>query len=787
MTTRFFGKPIKRVEDPFLLMGKGRFTDDIPVAGMLHAAFVRSPYARARVRCVDHSRARQAPGVHLALSAADLPERLRLRRIPLDVPSAFIRQPITQTPLAVDEVCFCGEAVAVVIADNKHLAEDAAAAVVVDYEPLEPVVDPSAALRPDGPTAHVGISDNIAAKFHLSYGDADMAFSTASRTLSAEFHVHRGAGSPLETRAVLATYDDVSNEFTIWSATQAPHGVKRAVVEYFELSDRQVRVIAADVGGGFGPKLLTYPEEIVIPYCARLLGRPVKWVEDRREHLICTAQERDQTWTVKLALDKSGKILGLSGHLLHDTGAFVPWGIVMPYIAATTLPGPYVVPAFKFDTSVVFTNKVATAPMRGAGRPQAVFAMERLLDMAASEMGIDRAEMRRRNLIPESAMPYKVGLTYRDGQPLSYDSGNYPQCQQMALDLAGWESFEDLRRDARKQGRYVGIGLANYVEGTGLGPFEGATARVQRSGRILLRTGAAAQGQGHMTVLAQICADEFNIDVGQIDVEVGDTASVAVGVGAFASRVMVNAGSAVQDSSRRLAAKVKRIAAAYFGVTEDDVELLDGVAKVSRSQGASISFSEIAGMTSGRPGFCLPSGIEPGLEVTKYFPPEQATYSNGSHIAIVEADPETGSVKVLRYIVAHDCGKLVNPLLVEGQVQGGVAHGIGNALLEHVRYDEQGNPVTTTLADYLLPQAGDVPEVEIVHMESPSPFNPLGVKGAGEGGTIPATAAIASAVDDALRDFGVSVAQAPMLPETIASLISTAERELSKGAKQDAI
>jgi carbon-monoxide dehydrogenase large subunit len=349
----------------------------------------------------------------------------------------------------------------------------------------------------------------------------------------------------------------------------------------------------------------------------------------------------------------------------------------------------------------------------------------------------------------------------------------------MALDLAGWDDFEERRRKARETGRYIGIGLANYVEGTGLGPFEGSTARVLPSGRILLRTGAAAQGQGHRTVLAQICADEFNIEVDKIDVEVGDTVSIAFGgVGAFASRLMVNAGSAVRNCSQTLALKLRKIVAAHFEVTEDDVELVDGVAKVSSTQGGSITFAEIARMTSGLPGFSLPRGIEPGLEVTNYFAPPQAAYSNGSHVAVVEVDPETGLVKVMRYIVSHDCGRLINPLLVEGQIQGGVAHGIGNALLERMRYDEDANPQTTSLADYLLPDAGSVPDAETVHMESPSPFNPLGVKGAGEGGTIPAAAAIASAIEDALRSFDIKIMKAPMLPEMICSLVINANTRL---------
>lgn len=777
MTTRFFGEKIKRLEDPALLTGRGRFTDDIHLPGTLHAAFVRSPYAHARIRGIDAAAARAMPGVHAVLAASDLPESWGMKRIPLEVPSPAIRYPLTQRGLAVDEVCFAGEAVAVVVADSPRQAEDTASAVLVDYDSLPVVSDCEVAFAPGSPTAHADIEDNIAARFSLSYGDVDAAFSRAAHVIGETYHQHRGTGCPLEGRAVLASYDPIAASFTVWSATQAPHGTKRAISEIFDIPEQSVRVIAGDVGGGFGPKVLVYPEEIVIPYCARLLGRPVKWIEDRREHLMATAQERDQIWNVRIAVDKEGRILGLRGHLLHDTGAYLPWGIVMPYISATTFPGPYVVPAYKFDTSVVMTNKVATTPMRGAGRPQAVFAIERLLDAVARELGIDRAEIRRRNLVPAEAMPYKVGLIYRDGQPVTYDSGDYPRCQALALEKADWDGFEVRRRKAREEGRYIGIGLANYVEGTGLGPFEGVSTRILSSGRVLLRTGAAAQGQGHRTVLAQVCADELKINISQIDVEVGDTASVPIGVGTFASRMMVNAGSSVRVSASTVAKKLKQMAAAYFKVDEESVELADGAVRVSGAQGGVLSFAEIARMTSGRPGFSLPASVEPGLESTHYFAPPQATYSNGSHVAEVEVDPETGLVRVLRYVVAHDCGRVINPLLVNGQIQGGVAHGIGNALLEKMRYDSDANPLTVTLADYLLPDAGNVPEVEIVHMESPSPLNPLGVKGAGEGGTIPAPAAIISAVEDALRPFGVRILETPILPERLCALIDQAVQQ----------
>ncbi|WP_137388500.1 xanthine dehydrogenase family protein molybdopterin-binding subunit [Rhodoligotrophos defluvii] len=780
MTTRFFGAPVQRVEDPTLLKGEGRFTDDIKLPGTLHAAFVRSPFAHARINGIDLEAARAMPGVKAVLAAADLPDVVQGKRILLQVPNPAITEPITQMPLARDEVCFVGEPVAVVLAESRHLAEDAAEMVIVDFEPLPVAADLASAVEPDAATAHAHRSDNIAARIQVGYGDVAAAFQAAAHVVTARIPQHRGTGNPIECRAVLADFNAVHGTLTVWSATQAPHGLKRALGDMLEMADTDLRVIAPDVGGGFGPKLQVYPEEIVVAIASRMLGVPVKWIEDRREHLLTTVQERDQLWTMRMALDAEGKILGISGQMLHDQGAYLPWGVISPYISSVTLPGPYILPAYKLETLVVFTNKVPTTPLRGAGRPQAVFTMERLLDHAADELGLDRAEIRRRNLIPTERMPYAVGLTFRDGKPVVYDSGDYPKCQALAIEKAGWTIFRERQRAAWQQGRYIGQGIANYVEGTGLGPFEGATTQVLPSGRILLRTGSAAQGQGNKTVYAQIAADTFNVDISQVDVEVGDTASIPIGVGAFASRLMVNVGSSISVSSAAVAKKIKQIAAARFEVAEDEIELANGMARVAASQGGSMSFAEIARMTSGMPGFSLPQGIEPGLVSTHYYAPPQATYANGCHVAEVEVDPETGLVKILRYVVVHDCGRMVNPLLVEGQVQGGVAHGIGNALLEKMRFDEQANPVTTSLADYLLPDADNVPEAEIYHVESPSPLNPLGVKGAGEGGTIPAAAAIVSAIEDALRPFGVRIDEAPILPERLCALIDDAAARQAK-------
>jgi len=504
------------------------------------------------------------------------------------------------------------------------------------------------------------------------------------------------------------------------------------------------------------------------------LGRPVKWIEDRREHFLCATQERDQYWDVAIAVDADGKVCGVRGKLLHDSGAFVPWGIVMPYIAAATMPGPYVVPAYRLETTVVLTNKVATTPVRGAGRPQAVFAMERLLDRVARELGLDRAEVRRRNFIKPEQMPYEVGLLFRDGKPVVYDSGDYPHGQETALTLAGYESFRDRQKAARGESRLIGIGLANYVEGTGIGPFEGVTVRVLPSGKVAVASGATNQGQGTRTTLSQIVAEQVGCRIKDIVMTIGDTAAIAQGVGAFASRQAVNAGCSALLAGQSVRTQLIALAARTLGVNESDVDLEDGQAVASGGNKPTIGFGDLARLAQGIPGVSLPVGQAAGLEHTAYYAPTQAAYCSGTHVAEVEVDLMTGGVKILKYTVAHDSGRVINPLIVDGQVQGGVAHGIGNALLEWMQYDENAQPLTTSFADYLLPMATDVPTCNIAHVETVNPLNPLGVKGAGEGGTIPAAATIIAAIEDALSIYGVHFAETPLTPERIVAALRAA-------------
>ncbi len=775
MGAKLFGARIKRIEDPALLTGQGRFVDDMRFPGMVHAAFVRSPHPHARIGSIDASAAFEVDGVHAVYTLADLPERLHDKRLLLLLPNAAITQPVMPHILAKDEVCFVGQAVAMVIADSRYVAEDAAARVAVDYQPLPAAGDALAALKADAPLAHLGTADNVAAKFTVEYGDADAAFAAAPRVFREKLWHHRGCGHALECRGALARYDSIDDRALLWSATQAPHGIKRCIIDLLGWDENRIDVIAPDVGGGFGPKALFYAEEALIPLCAKMLGRPVKWIEDRREHFLTTSQERDQYWDMEAAFDDDGKILAVRGALVHDTGAFIPWGIVSPLIAATTVPGPYIVPSYRLETTAVLTNKVQVTPVRGAGRPQAVFAMERLLDRVASELGLDRAEVRRRNLIPAQEMPYTLDLKSRDGTATTYDSGDYPAAQAALLEAVDYSGFPARQLAARADGRYLGIGIANYVEGTGRGPFDSATVRIGPSGTISVTTGAAAQGQGTKTTLAQVCAAQFGVDIEQISVVAGDTHAIALGLGAHASRQAVTAGSSVHVAAVEVRAKALKVAAHMLEAAESDLDIAGGRVFVKGVPGLSVTLGEIAHAVAGTPGYALPGGITPGLEAEGAFLPATLTYCNGAAAAEVEVDAETGAVRILRYVAVHDSGRLINPMIVDGQVLGGIVHGIGNALYEWMKFDAAGQPQTTNLAEYLLPAAAEMPPIEIIHHQSPTPLNPLGVKGAGEGGTIPAPAAVISAVEDALSPFGVRITESPITPQRIVELIAAGQ------------
>jgi carbon-monoxide dehydrogenase large subunit len=763
-----------RVEDGPLLRGQGRFVDDLDIPGALHVAFLRSPVAHGRLNGIDASAAKAFPGVHAVLTFADLRPLLTADRIPQALPSGAIRFHVDPYVLAKDEVTYVGEPMAMVVANSRRIAEDALALIALDLDELPAVVDPFAGLEAGAPKARMDCPDNLVARQSIDYGDVDGAFAKAAHRIKARFRLHKGGGHSIETRGVAVRIDPVDDTLTIYVNTQAPHRAKQILVAALGIGEQRIRVVAPDTGGGFGPKAAFHPEELALPAAALLLRRPLKWMEDRRENFVATVGERDQDWDMEMAVDANGRMLALRGRLCHDHGACTPYGVALAYNAGTNVVGPYVLPAYRLDINWCLTNFVPCAPTRGAGRPQGMYVMERLLDAVAEKLGIARDEVRRRNMIQPAQMPYATPIKQRDGSTMTYDSGDYPECQRRALVAGGWTDFPARQDAARKLGRYLGLGLANYVEGTGRGPFESASLRVGASGRIVVTTGASAQGQGTRSMLTQLASDVLGVGPEHIDVIAGDTAGTALGFGAFASRQAVTAGNAVHLAAVAVRDKAIKAAAEMLEASAEDLELKDGAVQVKGVPEMRKTLAQIAHAIGGVPGFALPNGVTPGLAASIDFPAPALTYCNGTHICEAEVDPETGHVRLHRYIVVHDSGRIINPMIVDGQVMGAVAHGIGATLYEWMRFDEQGQPQTVTYGDYLLPSTDTVPPIEVIHMESPTPLNPLGVKGAAESGTIAAPAAIVSAVEDALRPFGVRIRDLPLTPERLLTLIRAA-------------
>jgi carbon-monoxide dehydrogenase large subunit len=772
---RIVGQRVRRVEDPALLRGSGRYVDDIHVPGILHAAFVRSPHAHARIVSIDKAAALGLPGVATIVDGKDIARCLTQLRLPLAYPTASLPPDVTPFVLTPSEVCFVGEAVAMVVAQSRYIAEDAAGMVVVEYDALPSVTDCRDAVDPVSPKVRLNASSNLLAQFGVNYGNCATAFSRAAHVFKESIRVHRGSAHPIETRGAVATFDAATGSLTMWSSTQMPHSLMHVLAQMLDLSENRVRVIAPDVGGGFGCKFPTTPEEVAVGAISKFLNRPVKWIEDRQEHFLTAPQERDQQWDVEIAVDDEAGILGLRGCMIHDQGAYTPIGLNLPFNSAAALTGPYIVPNYELNVDVVQTNMVYVSAVRGACHPQATFVMERLLDRVARELGIDRVEVRRRNLVPAEKMPYVKPIVGRSGAHITLDSGDYVGCLEKVLERIDYDGFQARQQAARRKGEYLGIGVANGVKGTGRGPFESGTVKISPSGRVSVLTGGLAMGQGIKTALAQVCSEQLGVPVEEIEVIAGDTAVVSLGMGAFGSRLAVTAGCSVHLAAIEVRQKALKVASAKLEVAETDLELRDAKVMVKGTD-LGVSLAEISRILRGVPGYSIPQGIEPGLEATKHWKAESMPYVNGCHACEVVVDVDTGGVRIMRYVAIHDCGRVINPRIVEGQFHGGIAHGIGNALLEAMRYDSQGQPLTITFADYLLPTSTDVPAIELMFHESPSPFNPLGVKGVGEGGTIPVAAAIISAVENALEPFGVRITQAPLTPVYITKLIESSRR-----------
>ncbi len=769
MTTRQFGAPIKRNEDARLLTGRAQFIDDVRLPGILHAAFVRSPHAHARIASIDASAALRQAGVVAVYTAASLGDFWQPG--PMVVPPPPIEGSVfnqrTQGPIARGKVRHVGEPVAMVVATSRYLAEDAAGEVRVEWDPLPVAASLEQAATAGAPRVHDDLPDNVAARVRQTKGDYAAAAKGAHLVLKRRFTYDHGCAMPIETRGVVAQWDAGTDRLTVWDTTQAPIAVRNGLALAFGLSERQVRVVAPFIGGGFGPKImLFYPDELLVPWAAMKLGRPVKWIEDRAEHFFATTHERDQVHEAEIALDADGRIRGVKDVFLHDTGAYDPYGLTIPINSQCTLLGPYAIPNYDSSFTAVFTHKPIVTPYRGAGRQHGVFVIERLLDFAARELGLDRAEIRRRNFIPPEAFPYDNEIIYQDFTRLAYDSGNYAPMLDKALAMIGYDAFvREEQPRLRAAGRSVGLGIVCYVEGTGIGPYEGAKIQVHTNGKVSLLTGIGTQGQGHYTSFAQIAADQLGVAVSDVEVITGDTDQFYWGAGTFASRGAVVAGNAVNAAALVVRTKILRVAADHFECAEDDLVLADGKVAIAGVRGRSISLGELAVQANPMRGAVAP-GTEPGLEATSYFGPESGTTAAGVHAMIVEVDAGTMIPTILKYVVVHDCGTVINPIIVDGQVQGGVAQGIGNAFYEQLVFDGEGQLLNATLADFLLPTALEVPRMELAHTVTPSPLNPLGIKGVGEAGAIPGGPLFAQALEDALDlpAKGVELREIPLSP-----------------------
>ncbi|MDQ3732428.1 MAG: aerobic carbon-monoxide dehydrogenase large subunit [Actinomycetota bacterium] len=797
MTTKLFGEPIVRREDARLITGKGRYLDDIG-HGALGVAFVRSPHANARIVDIDVSGTLEVDGVQAIYTYEDL-EGPMAEPLPVLIPHPALTAPRTGYPLANGSVSHVGEPIAMVVAADRYLAEDAAERIVVEYELRTPVVGVEAAERADH-AVHEDIPDNVAARLIQEFGDAAAAIREAPNKVSFVQTIERSASMPMEGKGVHAHWDAVDESLRVYSSTQTSTSVRAAIATKLGMSSDRVEVIAPDVGGGFGVKIVhPWPEELLVPWAAMRLGRDIKWTEDRREHFVSSAHERGQLQRITAGYDDEGRLLGLDVHVLHDHGAYTPYGIVVPIITSTQLLGPYRLPNYRCQVDSLYTNTVIVTPYRGAGRPQGCFAMERTMDRIADELGLDRAGVREINLIRADEFPWDNHLMFQDGRPLIYDSGDYPAMLDKLRELVGWKDFEARRATAATQGRWLGIGMALYVEGTGVGPYEGGHVEVLPSGKVLVSTGLTSQGQGHQTVFAQIVANELGVPIENIEVHTGDTRRFGYAVGTFASRAAVMSGNAIALAARAVRAKALKIAAEVLEVDAQDLDIVDGAVGVRGDPGAVIPLSMVAVLSNPlRYAFDEASKAatqfarvtsddhppvaeddEPGLEGRDYYSPVRSTFASGAHAVIVEVDPGTCAVTIEKYAVVHDCGRLINPRIVEGQIHGGVAQGVGGALYEVMAYDEMGQLQNASFMDFLMPYVSEVPQtIDIGHQETPSPLNPLGVKGAGEAGVIPGSGAIAAALEDAL---GIRILEMPLGPSQIYDLVrragdGTAER-----------
>ena len=769
-TGKYFGRSIKRREDRRLLLGRGRFVADLRVSGQLEMTVVRSTEPHARIRSIDTSRAAALPGVHAVLTSADIAGKVKKMPAFDTLPDS---KPAYQSVLAEGKVRYVGEPVVVIVANDRYIGEDAADLVVIDYEPLPPLTDIEAALADDAPLLYEDFGTNVVQRYEQHVGDVTAAFAAADRVYRETFAIHRYTAIPMETRGVLADADAVAGTATVWSSTQFPHLLRGRLAHVLGMAESSLRIIAPDVGGGFGVKEAIYCEEVLAPLLSFRLGRPIRWIEDRFEHFAATTHGREQLHHVEAAVLADGTVTGLRSTCITSIGgAYASLSNAPGFYVSAIMRGPYRIPNYESKLLSVVTNKTPLNVYRGAGHPQAVFCMERIMDRVAEDLGMDRAEIRLKNMLTPEEMPSDRG-TMLPAVRVVYDSGDYPRCFRSALEMLDYPNFAAEQRKLRDEGIYRGIGFSFFVEATALGPYETATVRVDTQGRITLLTGTSPHGQGTATSLAQLVAEEFGIAIDLVTVVHGDTGLIPDGIGTWGSR-----GGAVGGTAARLAAvKVKekgsQLAAHLLQVPASELTWGAGRIHSIADPTRGYSLGELAEAASAR--HQLPEGMDFNLEAYLHFQVPGVAYAYAAHIAIVEVNVRTGRAHVHRYGVAHDCGKVINPMIVEGQVVGGVAQGIGATFFEDLVYDERGQLVTRSMMEYLMPSVFDIPKIELRHMETPTPHNPYGIKGAGEGGMTGAPAALVNALEDALSPFGVRLNDdGPFTPSRVLALLKAA-------------
>lgn len=774
--SKLVGARVKRREDPRLVRGLGQYVDDIRLPDTLHVAILRSPYAHARISGLETDAARLHPGVVAVVTGAEIKDQIG--PLPVSGGNETLRVPRHHV-LAIDKVCYVGEGVAAVVAEDHYTAQDALDLIRVEYEPLPVVSDPEKALAPGSPVIHSEWPDNVAFRSDLKHGNLTKAFKEAHKIVRQRLVHQRLAPIAIEPRAVLARYLAGEKELTVWSSTQIPHLLKGHLSQMLKLAESQVRVIAPDVGGGFGSKLNVYAEEGLLGHLALKLNRPVKWSEGRRENIQATIHGRGQVGEVEAAVKKDGTILGLRYRVIADIGAyhqlFTP---AIPPFTGLMLSGCYKIPAIGMELTAVFTNKMSTDAYRGAGRPEATYVIERMVDRVAGELGIDPVKVRKKNFPKPKEFPFQTATG------LSYDSGNYGLALRKALKIAGYERLRREQKRLRKRGRYLGIGLSTYVEICAMGPkgmWEYGKVKVEPTGKVTVLSGASPHGQGQETSFAQIVADELGVELDDITVIHGDTAAVPKGIGTFGSRATAVGGIAVYQAAQQVKEKARELASHLLEVDADDLVFSDGRFSVKGVPKKRLTIKQIA-QEAHQPGR-LPEKIGPGLAAESQFEPSNFTFPFGTHICVVEVETQSGRVELKRYVAVDDCGKVINPLLVDGQIQGGIVQGLGQALYEEVVYDEHGQLLTGSLMDYALPRASALPRLNLTRTETPTPVNPLGIKGIGEAGTIGSTPAVVNAVVDALIPFGVTHIDMPLTPQKIWRLCR-AETATAAGGKR---